>query len=44
MELLIIFLFVALLILLDAESARWGVDSRMESSDPRTNAKGLFAR
>jgi hypothetical protein len=40
--LLLIFLFVALLVVLDGASTRWGVDSRTESVDPRSNARGLF--
>jgi hypothetical protein len=42
MELLIIFLAVVLLVVLDGASASWGVDSRPDSADPRSNARGLF--
>ena len=44
MELLIVFLAVALLVLVDGASARWGVDSRPDSTDPRSNARGLFVQ
>ncbi len=42
MELLIIFLGLALLVVLDGAATRWGVDSRTDSVDPRSNARGLF--
>ena len=42
MELLVIFLAVALLVVVDGSSAGWGVYSRPDSVDPRSNARGLF--
>ncbi len=42
MELLVIFLLIALLVLVDGAASSWGVDSRTDSVDPRSNARGLY--